>query len=72
MKTKSEKENHMEPSKKNLKKSRAGVEAPRQSVQSAKWVADQIGGIPEYRAKVASQILKVCAVFGGQVVGVTL
>ena len=71
-KTKSKKENHMEPSKKNLKKSQARVEAPLQSVQSAKWVADQIGGIPEYQAKVVSQILKVCAAFGGRIVGVTL
>ena len=62
----------MEPSKKNLKKSQARVEAPLQSVQSAKWVADQIGGIPEYRAKVTSQILKVCVAFGGRIVGVTL
>ena len=72
MKTKSKKENHMEPTKKNLKKSQARVEAPHQSVQSAKWVADQIGGIPEYQAKVANQILKVCAAFGGRIVGVTL
>jgi hypothetical protein len=69
-KTQSKKENHMNPSKNNLKKAAAKVEAQHQSVQSAKWVADQIDGEPEYRNRVEALILKTCAIFGGQVVGV--
>ena len=53
-------------------KATAGAEAPHQSVQSAKRVADQIGGIPEYRKKVARLLLNTCAMFGGQIVKVTL
>ena len=60
----------MKTAKRNREKAAVGAEAPHQSVQSAKRVADQIGGIPEYRKKVAALILKACALFGGQVVGV--
>ncbi len=56
----------------NLKKAKAGAEAPHRSVQSAKRVADQIGGIQEYREKVEAIILRTCSMFGGKVVGVSL
>ena len=56
----------------NREKAAAGAEAPHQSVQSAKRVADQIGGIPEYREKVTRLLLNTCAMFGGQIVKVTL
>jgi len=72
MKTKSEREPNMKTAKTNREKATAGAEAPHQSVQSAKRVADQIGGIPEYRKKVAALLLKACAVFDGQIVKVTL
>ena len=62
----------MKTAKANREKAAAGAEAPHQSVQSAKRVADQIGGIAEYREKVAAKILRVCAMFGGQVAGVLL
>lgn len=62
----------MKTAKTNREKATAGAEAPHQSVQSAKQVADLIGGIPEYREKNGALILKVCAMFGGEVEGVTL
>ena len=62
----------MKTAKTNREKATAGAEAPHRSVQSAKRVADRIGGIPEYREKVAANILKVCAMFGGEIVKVTL
>jgi len=72
MKTKTEREPNMKTAKTNREKATAGAEAPHQSVQSAKRVADQIGGIPEYREKVARLLLNTCAMFGGQIVKVTL
>ena len=72
MKTKSEREPNMKTAKPNREKATAGAEAPHQSVQSAKRVADRIGGIPEYREKVASLLLKTCAIFGGEIVKVKL
>ncbi|OQA29633.1 MAG: hypothetical protein BWY59_00165 [Verrucomicrobia bacterium ADurb.Bin345] len=62
----------MKTAKTNREKAAAGAEAPHRSVQSAKRVADQIGGIPEYREKVARLLLNTCAMFGGQIVKVTL
>ena len=56
----------------NRKKAAAGAEAPHQSVQSAKWVAEVIGGTARYQAKTKKSILKVCSMFGAEVVGVML
>ena len=72
MKTKIERESNMKTTNQNLKKATAGAEAPHQSDQSAKRVADQIGGIPEYREKVTRLLLNTCAMFGGEIVKVTL
>ena len=62
----------MKTAKTNREKATAGAEAPHQSVQSAKQVADQIGGSLQYREQVAAVILKTCAMFGGGIVKVTL
>ena len=72
MKTKTEREPNMKTAKTNREKAAAGTKTPHRSVQSAKRVADQIGGIPEYREKVARLLLNTCAMFGGQIVKVTL
>ena len=56
----------------NRKKAAAGAEAPHQSVQSAKWVSEVIGGEAGYQAQTQALIRKVCAMFNADVVGVML
>ncbi len=57
---------------KNQRTAKKEKEAPALPVQSAKQVASKIGGCAEYRAKTAALIGRVCAAFGGRVVGVAL
>ncbi|HRZ13057.1 MAG TPA: hypothetical protein P5567_11460 [Kiritimatiellia bacterium] len=51
----------------NREKAAAGAEAPHRSVQSA---IREITGTRAYRQRVAAQVLKVLAIFGGQIVKV--
>jgi hypothetical protein len=56
----------------NRKKAAAGAEAPHQSVQSAKWVSEVIGGEAGYKAQTQELIQKVCSLFHAQVLEVVL